>query len=187
MDAIPALRPRVACSRRKRAYRPSTGDRVFAGPRARNDGQIMPNTRKRHSSGVHAKSRQVTRTRYNPEFGMTPQVVGREILGIPADAAATLTMCQIAFGVIPPPQTLPRRFTRRKIGPLETPAAAIHSSTRRFAHEGIGTVRMCLPLPTRSAIYPMVLPYFENHPFAIQQARRAADHNQSACGRIQRG
>ena len=31
-------------------------------------------------------------------------------------------------------------------------AAAIHSSTLRFAHEGTGTVRMCFPFPTRSAI-----------------------------------
>src|ERR1017187_10492420 len=66
--------------------------------------------------------------------------------------AAALTTCQTAFGVILSPQISPNRFTRRKIAPPLMPAAVVHSSTARFAHNGTGTVRMCFPLPIRSAI-----------------------------------
>jgi hypothetical protein len=36
---------------------------------------------------------------------------------MPALFAAAFTTCQIAFGVIPSPQTVPSRLTRRKIAP----------------------------------------------------------------------
>ena len=39
-----------------------------------------------------------------------------------------------------------------KITPPLIPAAAVHSSRARFVHKGTGTVRICFPLPTRSAI-----------------------------------
>jgi len=66
--------------------------------------------------------------------------------------AAILTTVQTALGVILSPQILPSRLTRRKIVPPSMPAAVVHSSTARFAHTGTGTVRMCFPLPMRSAI-----------------------------------
>jgi hypothetical protein len=69
-----------------------------------------------------------------------------------ARLAAAFTTCQIALAVIPAPQILPSRLTRRKITPPLMPAAAVHSSTARFAQNGTGTVRMCFPLPTRSAM-----------------------------------
>jgi hypothetical protein len=56
------------------------------------------------------------------------------------------------FGVILSPEILSDRRTRRKIGPPLMAAALVHSSTARFAHTGTGTVRMCFPLPIRSAI-----------------------------------
>src|ERR1022692_2035904 len=45
------------------------------------------------------------------------------------------------------PQTLPIRFTRRKIVPPLISAHAIHASMARFTQPGTGTVRMCFPLP----------------------------------------
>jgi len=62
-----------------------------------------------------------------------------------ARLAATFTTCQIALGVIPLPQILSSRLTRRKIVPSVMAAAPIQSSTARFAHKGTGTVRMCFP------------------------------------------
>jgi hypothetical protein len=70
---------------------------------------------------------------------------------IPAWQAAALTICQIAFGVIPSRHTLPSRFTRRKIAPPLAPDTLVQSSTARFAHAGTGTVRICFPLPIKSA------------------------------------
>jgi hypothetical protein len=58
-----------------------------------------------------------------------------------ARLAAAFTTCQMAFGVIPSPQILSSRLTRRKIAPPLIPAAVIHSSTARFAQSGTGTVR----------------------------------------------
>jgi hypothetical protein len=55
-----------------RRRRPSTGHRVFAVLQPRNGGRIMPNSLERHLDGVRAKSRQATRTRHNPAFGITP-------------------------------------------------------------------------------------------------------------------
>jgi len=66
--------------------------------------------------------------------------------------AAAFTTCQMAFGVIPSPQILSSRLIRRKIAPPLMPATMIHTSTARFAQSGTGTVRMCFPLPTSSAI-----------------------------------
>src|ERR1022692_2807330 len=66
---------------------------------------------------------------------------------IPARCAAPFTICQISFGVMPSPQTLPIRFTRRKIVPPLISAHAIHASMARFTQPGTGTVRMCFPLP----------------------------------------
>jgi hypothetical protein len=37
------------------------------------------------------------------------------------------------------------------IMPPWMPAAVVHSSTARFTHAGTGTVRMCFPLPIKSA------------------------------------
>jgi hypothetical protein len=71
---------------------------------------------------------------------------------MPARRAAVFTTCQIAFGVIPSPQILPNLFTRRKIRPVPIPATSVHSSTARFAQAGTGSVRICFPLPMRSAI-----------------------------------
>src|SRR5450759_1922895 len=45
-----------------------------------------------------------------------------------ARLAAALTTCQMAFGVIPSPQLLSSRLTRRKLFPPLMPAAVIHSS-----------------------------------------------------------
>ena len=69
-----------------------------------------------------------------------------------ARLAAPFTTCQMASGVIPAPQILSSRLTRRKIAPPLMPAATVHSSTARFAQTRTGTVRMCFPLPTRSAM-----------------------------------
>ena len=71
---------------------------------------------------------------------------------MPARWAAAFTTCQIAFGVMPPPQIFPNLLTRRKIRPVVMPATSVHPSTARFAQAGTGTVRMYLPLPMRSAI-----------------------------------
>jgi hypothetical protein len=57
--------------------RPSTGHRVFAYCKARNRGRIMPNSLERHLDGVRAKSRQATRTRHNPAFGITAAGLNR--------------------------------------------------------------------------------------------------------------
>jgi hypothetical protein len=48
---------------------------------------------------------------------------------------------------MPSPQTLPIRFTRRKIVPPLISADAIHASMARFTQPGTGTVHMCFPLP----------------------------------------
>ena len=71
---------------------------------------------------------------------------------IPARRAAAFTTCHIAFGVIPSPQIAPCLFTRRNTFPAVISAVAAHSSIALFTHAGIGTVRMCLPFPTKSAI-----------------------------------
>jgi len=47
---------------------------------------------------------------------------------------------------------LTSRLTRRNITPPLMPAAAVHSSMVRFAQTGTGTVRLCFPLPMRSAM-----------------------------------
>ena len=71
---------------------------------------------------------------------------------MPARAAAAFTICQIALGVIPSPQTSPYLFTRRKIRPVAISAAVIHSSTTSLAQIGTGTGRIRFPFPARSAI-----------------------------------
>jgi hypothetical protein len=48
-------------------------------------------------------------------FGIATQAVGARFL-MSARLAATFTTCQIALGVIPSPQILSSRLTRRKIG-----------------------------------------------------------------------
>lgn len=55
----------------------------------------------------------------------------------------------VVFTEVP---ALSTRLTLRKIAPPLMPAAVVHTSTARFAQRGTGTVRMCFPLPTRSAI-----------------------------------
>jgi hypothetical protein len=64
----------------------------------------------------------------------------------------SFTTCHIAFGVSPSPQSLPMRFTRRKIVPALISAVAIQASSVCLTHDGTGTVRMCFPLPIKSAM-----------------------------------
>ncbi len=66
--------------------------------------------------------------------------------------AVFLTTCQTVFSEMPSPQILLARQTHRKRGPLSIPAAVNHTSRVSFTQLGTGTVRMCLPLPTRSTI-----------------------------------
>ena len=67
-------------------------------------------------------------------------------------AAVFLTTCQTVFSEMPSPHGLPALQTHRKRGPLTIPAAISHASRVSFTQFGTGTVRMCLPLPTRSTI-----------------------------------
>src|SRR6202023_619537 len=67
------------------------------------------------------------------------------------------TTCQMAFGVIPSPQILSSRLTRRKIAPPLMPAARIHTSTARFAQSGTGTVRMCFPFANQVSNHAALL------------------------------
>ena len=71
---------------------------------------------------------------------------------MPARAAAAFTTCPIAFGVSRSPQSLPMRLTRRKMMPALIPAATVHASRARLTHAGTGTVRICFPLPIKSAM-----------------------------------
>lgn len=101
------------------------------------------------------------------------QVRGCKIL-MSARFAAAFTMCQMAFGVMPAPHSLSSLLSRRKITPLLIPAAAIHLSTARFVHAGMGTVRMCFPLPIKSAItqcYPRT--WKSSVPSPTSSARRS--------------
>jgi len=91
--------------------------------------------------------------------------------------AAALTMCQMALGVRPSPQIFPSLPTRRKIEPSFILAASVHSSTARFAHKGTGTVRMCFPLPIRSAI-TQCSSRTSSLPFRAALARLVAAHMQ---------
>jgi hypothetical protein len=54
-----------------------------------------------------------------------------------ARLAAALTTCQTALGVIPSPQILSSRLTRRKIAPPLMPAAVIHEGPVLLASEAI--------------------------------------------------
>ena len=67
-------------------------------------------------------------------------------------AAVFLTTCQTVFSEMPCPQSLPARQTHRNSGPLSIPAAVNHASSVSFTQFGTGTVRMYLPLPTRSTM-----------------------------------
>jgi hypothetical protein len=66
--------------------------------------------------------------------------------------AAFLTTCHTVFSEMPWPQSLPARQTHRNNGPLLMPAAPNHASSVSFTQLGTGTVRTCLPLPTRSTM-----------------------------------
>ena len=70
---------------------------------------------------------------------------------MPARRAAPFTTCHIALGVMCSPQTTPSLVTARKMKPVVIPDACVRSSTIRFTQPGIGTVRICLPFPIRSA------------------------------------
>ena len=50
------------------------------------------------------------------------------------------------------PRTRPPLLIARNTGPCVMAAAAVHAWTWLFTHVGMGTVRMCPPLPTRSAM-----------------------------------
>src|SRR5258705_10346734 len=56
------------------------------------------------------------------------------------------------FGDMSSPHTRPALLIARNTVPCVMAAAAVHASTVLFTHVGIGTVRTCPPLPTRSAI-----------------------------------
>ena len=77
-----------------------------------------------------------------------------------ARLAAAFTTCQTVFGVIPVPQILSSRLTRRKIAPFLMPAAIIHSSTARFAQMGT-PVRMCFSFANQVSNDVMLLANLE--------------------------
>ena len=80
-----------------------------------------------------------------------PQVVRGQLVHAGACRAARTTS-HSTFGDMPSPQTRPALLIARNTGPCVTPAAAIRKSAWSFTHIGMGTVRTCPPLPTRSAI-----------------------------------
>ena len=67
-------------------------------------------------------------------------------------AAVFLTTCQTVLSEMPCPQSLPARQTHRNSGPLSMSAAVNQTSSVSFTQFGTGTVRMCLPLPTKSTM-----------------------------------
>jgi hypothetical protein len=69
-----------------------------------------------------------------------------------------LTTHQITFSETPSPQTVPVLLTQRKIRPEVTGAAVVQHSIAVLTHSGIGTVRMCPPLPYRSHNHPPLIP-----------------------------
>jgi hypothetical protein len=93
--------------------------------------------------------------------------------------AAAFTTCHIAFGVRPSPQSLPRRSTRQKTVPAVIPADAVQPSTVCFAHAGTGTVRICFPLPTKSAMTQCSSRILEVFNFEPDQFRPPASRIQS--------
>jgi hypothetical protein len=66
--------------------------------------------------------------------------------------AVFLTTCQTVFSEMLLPESLSARQTHRNNGPLAIPVAVSQASSVCFTQVGTGTVRMCLPLPTRSTI-----------------------------------
>ena len=116
------------------------------------DGQpIMPNQRDQKRVEVRASVRSWNWIRHNPAFGITPQVMrskgtqpelGSILLhGVPDHSLSDTS-----------PQHFPARQTHRNSLPARRSAARIHRSTVVLTHSGIGTVRMCPPLPTRSTM-----------------------------------
>ena len=69
-----------------------------------------------------------------------------------AREAASRTISHSTFGVIPVPHTRPVLLMDRNSAPSARPAAFFHSSIAAFTHAGIGPVRICPALPSRSAI-----------------------------------
>lgn len=67
------------------------------------------------------------------------------------------TTCQIALGVSPSPRISPARWTWRKILSAVIPTDVVHWSIAAFAQVGTGTVRMCFPVPIRSAMIQWIL------------------------------
>ena len=61
-------------------------------------------------------------------------------------------MDQITLGVKPFPQVRPALLIARKSIPVVRHADAVQASTRAFTQSGTGTVRICPPLPFRSAM-----------------------------------
>ena len=70
----------------------------------------------------------------------------------PARLQQPSTTYQTTFADSPLPHTLPRLLTARNILPFVTSAAEVQRSRACFAHCGIGTVRMCPPLPVKSTM-----------------------------------
>lgn len=79
----------------------------------------------------------------------------------PAFWQQVLTTYHTTFCEIPLPHTFPILATARKILPPVTPAARVHSSRAALAQAGIGTVRMCPPLPNEINHYPVALAHLD--------------------------
>jgi hypothetical protein len=73
-------------------------------------------------------------------------------LSMQARAAAARTTSHSTFGDMPSPQIRPALLIARNTAPCVMAAATVHASTCLFTHVGMGTVRTCPPLPTRSTI-----------------------------------
>jgi len=85
-----------------------------------------------------------------------PSAGSPKIVGVTAERkqfdAACLIMDQITFGVKPSPQTRPALLIDRNNAPEVTHAGIAQWSIAALTQSGTGTVRMCPPLPLRSAI-----------------------------------
>jgi hypothetical protein len=85
------------------------------------------------------------------QTGAAPTEIMRRNAPNPKSEATCLTIDQTTLAVNPLRQTLPVLLTERKRTPLCSFAEAIQVSTAALTQFGTGTIRMCPPLPTRSA------------------------------------
>ena len=83
-----------------------------------------------------------------PELLLAPEVApGRLNRNVPEEE-----LDLVKFAVIPLPQTWPNLVMARNTVPSVMLAAAVHASIASLTHAGMGTVRTCPPMPTRSAM-----------------------------------